>query len=52
MVYWDRVETEWPLKVQMPIGTRVPLHCSASGKMYLSSLTPDPAAAADRQAGA
>lgn len=40
MVYWDRVETEWPLKVQMPIGTRVPLHCSASGKMYLSSLPP------------
>lgn len=40
MVYWDRVETEWPLKVQMPIGTRVPLHCSAAGKMYLSSLPP------------
>ncbi len=40
MVYWDRVETEWPLKVQMPIGSRVPLHCSASGKMYLSSLPP------------
>ena len=41
MVYWDRVETEWPLKVQMPIGTRVPLYCSASGKMYLSSLPRD-----------
>jgi DNA-binding IclR family transcriptional regulator len=40
MVYWDRVETEWPLKVQMPIGTRVPFHCTASGKMYLSSLPP------------
>ena len=41
MMYWDRVETEWPLKVQMPIGTKVPLHCSASGKMYLSSLAPE-----------
>lgn len=41
MLYWDRVETQWPLKVQMPIGTRVPLHCSASGKMYLSSLPPE-----------
>jgi IclR family acetate operon transcriptional repressor len=41
MLYWDRVETEWPLKVQMPIGTHVPLHCSASGKMYLSSLPPE-----------
>lgn len=38
MVYWDRVEAQWPLIVQMPIGTRVPLHCSASGKLYLSSL--------------
>ena len=41
MIYWDRVETEWPLKVQMPIGTRVPFYCSASGKMYLSSLAPE-----------
>lgn len=38
MQYWDRVETEWPLKVQLPIGTRVPLHCTAGGKLYLSSL--------------
>ena len=40
MVYLDRVETEWPLRIQLPIGTRVPLHCTASGKMYLSSLEP------------
>lgn len=38
MVYLDRVETKWPLRIQLPIGTRVPLHCTASGKMYLSSL--------------
>ncbi|MEC9368495.1 MAG: IclR family transcriptional regulator [Pseudomonadota bacterium] len=38
MYYLDRVETEWPLKVQLPIGTRVPLHCTAGGKLYLSSL--------------
>lgn len=38
MAYWDRVETEWPLKVQLPISTRVPLHCTAGGKLYLSSL--------------
>lgn len=38
MSYWDRVETEWPIKVQLPIGTRVPLHCTAGGKLYLSSL--------------
>ena len=38
MVYWDRVETEWPLRLQLPIGTRVPFHATASGKMYLASL--------------
>lgn len=38
MIYLDRVETEWPLRIQLPVGTSVPLHCTASGKMYLSSL--------------
>lgn len=40
MVYLDRVETEWPLRIQLPIGTRVPLFSTASGKMYLASLSP------------
>ena len=38
MVYLDRVETHWPLRIQLPIGSHVPFHCTASGKMYLSSL--------------
>jgi DNA-binding IclR family transcriptional regulator len=38
MTYLDRVETKWPLRIQLPIGTQVPFHCTASGKMYLSSL--------------
>ncbi len=38
MVYLDRVETHWPLRIQLPVGTQVPFHCTASGKMYLSSL--------------
>lgn len=41
MVYLDRVETKWPLRIQLPVGTEVPFHCTASGKMYLSSLRPD-----------
>ncbi len=41
MVYLDRVETHWPLRIQLPIGTNVPFHCTASGKMYLSSLRND-----------
>ena len=38
MRYVVRVETEWPLRIQLPVGTRVPLYATASGKMYLSSL--------------
>ena len=38
MVYLDRVETHWPLRIQLPVGTQVPFHCTASGKSYLASL--------------
>ena len=38
MTYLDRVETKWPLRIQLPIGTHVPFYCTASGKMYLSTL--------------
>jgi DNA-binding IclR family transcriptional regulator len=38
MAYSDRVETEAPLRLQFSIGMRVPLYCTASGKMYLSTL--------------
>lgn len=41
MLYLERVETEWPLRIQLPIGSKVPFHCTASGKMYLSSLRND-----------
>lgn len=40
MTYLDRVETSWPLRIQLPIGTQVPFHCTASGRMYLSTLRP------------
>ena len=38
MIYLDRVETKWPMRIQFPIGSKVPFHCTASGKLYLSSL--------------
>ena len=38
MVYLERVETEWPLRIQLPVGTAVPFYCTASGKLYLSTL--------------
>ena len=40
MIYIDRVETDWAFRIQLPIGTHVPFHCTASGKTYLSSLPP------------
>lgn len=36
VVYVDRVETEWPLRMHLQPGSHVPLHCSASGKLLLS----------------
>lgn len=38
MSYLDRVETGWAFRVQLPIGTHVPFHCTASGKTFLASL--------------
>ena len=38
MNYVDRVETDWAFRVQLPVGTHVPFHCTASGKTFLASL--------------
>ncbi|MGI9390573.1 MAG: IclR family transcriptional regulator [Boseongicola sp.] len=40
MSYLDRVETDWPFRVQFPVGSNVPFHCTASGKTFMASLTP------------
>jgi len=37
VVYLDRVEAEhWPLRLHYTVGSRVPLHCSAIGKLFLA----------------
>ena len=42
IVYLDRVEAQhWPLRLQFGIGSRVPLHCTAIGKLFLAYL-PEP----------
>lgn len=41
MTYIDRVDTDRPLQIQLPNGAQAPLHCTASGKLYLSTLSPD-----------
>lgn len=40
IVYLDRVETPEPLRFYLRPGSRVPVHCSASGKMILSQMSP------------
>jgi DNA-binding IclR family transcriptional regulator len=49
VVYLDRVETSANVRLHMKAGSRVPLHCTASGKLLLSMM---PAAAARRLLGA
>ncbi len=41
MTYADRVESGWPLRIQLMTGMQVPFHCTASGKLYLSQLPPE-----------
>jgi DNA-binding IclR family transcriptional regulator len=37
VMYLDRVEANhWPLQLQLGSGSRVPLHCSAIGKLFLA----------------
>ncbi len=38
VVYLDRVETASPLRVNLQPGSHVPLHCTASGKLFLAML--------------
>jgi len=39
VLYLDRVETSHPLRLHLDAGTRVPLHCTASGKLFLSRMS-------------
>ncbi|MEM5439498.1 IclR family transcriptional regulator [Paraburkholderia diazotrophica] len=38
VLYIERVETAEPLRLHMQPGMRVPLHCTASGKLFLSQM--------------
>ncbi len=39
VVYLDRVETPAPLRFYLQSGSRVPIHCSASGKLLLAHMS-------------
>lgn len=38
VLYLDRVETQWPLRMHLEPGSRVPMHCTASGKLLLAAM--------------
>jgi len=38
MAYSDRVVTSSPLRLHLPNGMRVPIYCTASGKLFLASM--------------
>ncbi|WP_339510962.1 IclR family transcriptional regulator [Pseudomonas sp. RL_15y_Pfl2_60] len=41
VIYIDRVETHEPLRLHVEPGTHVPLHCTASGKLFLAEMPVD-----------
>jgi len=41
LIYFDRMESHWPFQVNLKVGAPLPLHCCASGKLYLSTLEPE-----------
>ena len=38
VLYLDRVEAHWPLRLTLDVGSHVPLHCTASGKLMLAHM--------------
>ncbi len=40
VIYIDRVESVWPLRITFQAGSRVPVHCTASGKLFLALMPP------------
>ena len=38
VVYIDRVESKWPFGLKFEPGSRVPLHCTSMGKLFLSEM--------------
>ena len=40
LVYLDRVEANWPYRIYLPVGSHLPLHCTATGKLFLAYMPP------------
>lgn len=39
-VYFDRVECNWPIKIDLHLGSKLPIHATASGKLFLAYMRP------------
>lgn len=40
IVYIERVESKWPFGLKFETGSKVPLHCTSMGKLFLSEMPP------------
>lgn len=38
LIYLDRIESNWPYRIHLPIGSHLPLHCTAAGKLFLANM--------------
>ena len=36
ITYIDRIDAAWPLSIRLAVGSQVPIHCTATGKLLLS----------------
>ena len=40
LIYLDRIESNWPYRIYLPVGSHLPLHCTAAGKLLLANMKP------------
>ena len=40
LIYLDRIESNWPYRIYLPVGSHLPLYCTASGKLLLANMKP------------
>lgn len=40
LIYLDRIESNWPYRIHLPVGSHLPLYCTAAGKLFLANMKP------------
>ncbi len=38
LIYLDRIESNWPYRIHLPVGSHLPLYCTAAGKLLLANM--------------